>query len=148
MPTGVFTRRKATVAHKCPVCGKEYKHEKRFHNHLHNGKCTRATTDPKVEEPVAPTNLTLSLLARVEALEARNKEKDEIIAKLVSDLGNVKRSLYYVRDSQKKVNQQVIETQKTANEDILKSQEALKVETNKLHHQKFWFKLKQQQTQT
>jgi hypothetical protein len=149
MPTGVFKRRTAIVSHECPVCKKEYKHEKRYHNHLLNSKCSRATTaTKKAEEPAAPTGLLLSLLARIEKLETSNKEKDETITKLVTDMGNLKRSLYYVRDNQNKVNEQVIESQKTANEKILKAQEALKKETQKLHHDKFWFKLHQRQTQT
>ena len=121
MPSGVFRRRTAVYAHKCLVCKKEYKHEKRFHNHLQNSKCSRATTTKKAEEPAPPTGLLLSLLVRIENLETSNRDKDATIAKLVSDMGNMKRSLFYVRDNQKKVNEQVIETQKTANEDILKS---------------------------
>jgi hypothetical protein len=148
MPSGVFKRRQAIFAHKCLVCKKEYKHEKRFHNHLLNSKCGKATKAPKAEEPAPPTGLLMSLIVRIEQLESTNQKKDETIAKLVSDMANMKRSLHYVRDGQKKANEQILETQKTANEKILESQEALRKETQKLNHDKFWLTLKERQSQT
>ena len=131
MPSGVFTRRPAQFAHKCEVCGKKYKHTKRFHNHLRTGKCSRAAPLQQPQQQPEPDEFR-TVLERLAILEAQNEEKDEKIRQLTADLGNLKRSLHHIRAHQQK-----------ANEEIARGQEELKKETRKLHHDKFWFNLKQ-----
>ena len=97
---------------------------------MRNSKCSRAKPPP--QEAEEPQSTTLQFLSRMEALEQQSAKKDKIIHKLVSDMGNLKRSHYYIKKKQEE-----------ANAAILKSQAELLVETRKLHHDKFWFRLKQ-----
>ena len=134
MPTGVFTRKAAQFAYKCEWCQKEYKHQKRYHTHLLKSKCRKATPVQQQQEQQQepPQDQFRFVITRLAILEAQNEQKDERIRELTADVANLKRSLHYIRDKQQK-----------ANEDILRGQEELKKETQKLQHDKFWFKLHQ-----
>ena len=136
MPTGVFTRKASMFAYKCEVCQKQYKHQKRFHTHLRTAKCGKATPIQQQQQSAEDDPFRF-VLARLANLEAQNEQKDEKIRELTADMANLKRSLHYIRDKQQK-----------ANEDILRGQQELKKETQKLQHDKFWFKLQQSAKQT
>jgi len=139
MPTGVFTRKAAQFAYKCEVCQKQYKHQKRFHTHLLKSKCGKATPvqqQQQQQQQPAEQDPFRFVITRLAILEAQNEQKAERIRELTADMANLKRSLHYVREKQQK-----------ANEDILRGQEELKRETQKLQHDKFWFKLQQSANQ-
>ena len=133
MPTGVFARRPKLAIYKCRHCGKEYKHQKRYHNHL--ATVCKKVLATKEEPPTDVMGLLLSRIGKLEAdtrkLQEANMKKDETIHRLVQDLANMKRSHHYIREKQEKWNTE-----------LLAAQKALKAESQKLYRDKFWFELR------
>ena len=91
MPTGVFARRPKTQKYSCHFCDRKFAYEKRYHSHL--DKCTRA---PKVEKPEERNHLR-DLASEVELLRTTVASQQKTIQTLLTELGNVKRSLHHVK---------------------------------------------------
>ena len=151
MPSGDYYRRKQFFEHTCPVCKKQYKHAKRFQNHLKSGKCKVAKKEP--EEPKKVETFTDMMILRLEKLEEQSRAKDDIIRQLVAQVAELKTDLSTaqstISDLVKKTgnlqrsNHYIKEKQEEANKQILASHEELKKETRKLQKDKFWFQLHQ-----
>ena len=82
------------MKYACGFCGKQFERFGHYQNHLKRGGCKPAV--PK--GPVAPDlgDVVAKLLLEVEELKVREAEREERCTKLVQDLGNMKRKLFFL----------------------------------------------------